>query len=151
LADLIDRLLEKQPADRPASADAVVATLRAIQDALAAPAGGVRTVRQALAGRRWQLIAGIAMAAAALALGWRLLMPHGSTSAPARQLRPFVTSAALESESQISPDGQWVSFISTSAGLTQIMLQRVDGGEARPLTLGTGTPISQVWSPDGKQ
>ena len=31
------------------------------------------------------------------------------------------------------------------------MVQRVDGGEPRPLTLGEGTPASQIWSPDGRQ
>jgi Tol biopolymer transport system component len=66
-------------------------------------------------------------------------------------MRPFVTTAAQEVDSQISPDGQWVSFISTSGGGSQVMVQRVDGGEPRPLTLGQGTPVSQIWSPDGKQ
>jgi Tol biopolymer transport system component len=44
-----------------------------------------------------------------------------------------------------------MSFISRAAGVTRIMVQRIDGGEARPLTLGAGVPISQIWAPDGKQ
>ena len=31
------------------------------------------------------------------------------------------------------------------------MVQRIDGGEPRPLTLGPGKPVSQTWSPDGTQ
>ena len=62
-----------------------------------------------------------------------------------------MTTSAVEFDSQISPDGEWLSFISTAAGASRIMVQRIDGGEARPLTLAAGEPISQVWSPDGKQ
>jgi serine/threonine protein kinase len=149
LVDLIDKCLEKTPASRPESAGAVVAELRRLSDTLTAPSGSLRTARQARFGRRWQFIAAMAIAVAVLALGWRLVWPRASTDAPARQLRPFVTSAAQESDSRISPDGQWVSFISASGGATEIMVQRVDGGEPRPLTLGSGTPVSQMWSPEG--
>jgi serine/threonine protein kinase len=151
LVDLIEQCLEKTPASRPVSADVVVAQLRRLSEALASAGGSLRTAGQARSGRRWQIVAAVAIAAAALALGWRFVWPRGDTGETTRQLRPFVTSAALESESQVSPDGQWVSFISTSAGTTQIMVQRVDGGEARPLTLGSGRPVSQIWSPNGEQ
>ena len=151
LVDLIEQCLEKTPASRPVSADAVVAQLRRLSEALASTGGSLRTAGQARSGRRWQIVAAVAIGAAALALGWRFVWPHGSPAATAGQLRPFITSAALESASQVSPDGQWVSFISTSAGVTQIMVQRVDGGEARPLTIGSGRPVSQIWSPNGTQ
>ena len=88
---------------------------------------------------------------AAIAIAWRFFGSGASPTEPTFRSRPFVTSAAQESGSQVSPDGEWVSFISTSGGSSQIMVQRVDGGEARPITLGQGTPVSQVWSPDGKQ
>jgi serine/threonine protein kinase len=149
LVDLIEKCLEKTPASRPESAGAVVAELRRLSDTLSSAGGSLRTARQARFGRRWQIIAGVAILIAALALGWRFVWPRGSSDPPARQLRPFVTSAAQEFDSRISPDGQWVSFISASGGSTQIMVQRVDGGEPRPLTLGAGTPVSQIWSPDG--
>jgi len=62
-----------------------------------------------------------------------------------------VTTSAIEYGSRISPEGEWMSFISSAAGVTRIMVQRIDGGEARPLTLGAGNPLSQIWAPDGKQ
>jgi Tol biopolymer transport system component len=151
LVDLIERCLEKTPADRPESAGAVVSALRRLEDALTAPAGAVRTARQARAGRRWQLAAVAAAVIAAAAVGWRVLGSRALPEDAPRRLRPFVTTSAVESGSQISPDGQWVSFISTAAGASRIMLQRIDGGEPRPLTLGPGQPVSQVWSPDGSQ
>ncbi len=151
LVDLIDRLLEKTPADRPASADAVVATLRELEDALTAPSGSLRTARQARAGRRWKRVAVGALVVAAIALSWRFIGPRSTPVDGPRQLRPFVTSAATEFDSRISPDAQWVSFISTAGGASRVLVQRVDGGEARPLTLGPGQPQGQVWSPDGRQ
>ncbi|HXT71107.1 MAG TPA: protein kinase [Vicinamibacterales bacterium] len=150
LVELIDRLLEKTPADRPESADTVVKRLQQLEDAFTAPAGDIRTARQARAGRRWKAVAVAAVAVAAIALSWRFIWPSRSDDVQG-QLRPFVTTAAIESGSRISPDGEWVSFISRAGGTTRIMVQRVDGGEARPLTLGPGLPLSQVWAPDGKQ
>jgi len=151
LADLIDRLLEKQPADRPASADAVVLALRAIEDSMTAPTGGVRSARQARAGRRWKTVAAAALALVAVLATWRWIWPHESATDEPRQLRPFVTTSAAESGSRISANGEWMSFIATSAGLSRILVQRIDGGESRPLTLGPGEPVSQIWSPDGNQ
>jgi serine/threonine protein kinase len=151
LVELIDRLLEKQPADRPDSADVVVAKLRELQDALTAPTGTLRTARQARAGRWWKAVAFAAVIVAAVVSGWRFIWPHSSVDDGPRQLRPLVTTSAVESDSRISPDGQWVSFISRSAGSSRIMVQRIDGGEPRPLTLGPGRPVSHTWSPDGTQ
>ena len=151
LVELIDRLLEKQPADRPESAEAVVARLRELQDALTAPTGSLRSARQARASRVWKGVAFAAVVVAAAVSGWRFIWPRSSADDGPRQLKPFVTTSAVESDSRISPDGQWVSFISRSAGASRVMVQRIDGGEARPLTLGPGRPVSQIWSPDGTQ
>ena len=150
LVDLVERCLEKQPGDRPASADEVVKQLRALTDALTSPGAGVRTAGQVRMGRRWKIAAIAAVAIAVVAAAWQFLGPD-SAAEPLPQYRPFVTTAAVEAGSQISPDSSWISFISTAAGVSRLMVQRVDGGEARPLTLGPGQPVSQVWSPDGNQ
>ncbi len=65
--------------------------------------------------------------------------------------RSLVTSSSEESESRISPDGQWISFLSSTGGTTQLLVQRIDGGEVRRVVVPAGQVLSQVWSPDGSR
>jgi WD40 repeat protein len=80
LADLIHRLLARAPADRPASAQAVAAALRTVEEGLAAP-------RRPAAGRRLQLgfLAGVAglllLVGAVLLRSWA----GSGTTAPGEQ------------------------------------------------------------------
>ena len=150
LVDLVERCLEKTPADRPESADEIVRQLRGLTDALTSPGTSVRTAGQARSGRRWKLVAAAAIGLAVIALAWQFAF-RGNTPEPTWHHQSLVTTSALESGSRISPDSQWISFISTAAGSSRIMMQRINGGESRPLTLGQGQPLSQIWSPDGSQ
>jgi Tol biopolymer transport system component len=149
LVDLIERCLEKTPAARPQSADEVVAALRQLSSTLTATGVLAQSVRQARASRRLRLVAIAAVAVAAAAVGWRIWWPRGGD--PPLFRRPFVTSAALKSDSRVSPDAQWVSYLASNRGSTGLLVQRIDGGEERPVTLGPGVPRSHVWSPDGRQ
>src|SRR5262249_14987714 len=143
--------LEKVPADRPESADSVVASLQRLADALTSPSSSVRTAQQARSGRRWKIVSAIAVAIAAIAIAWRWLWPGAGDDAALRTLRPFVTSAADELDSRVSPDGQWVAFISSAGNVAQVMVQQVGGGESRPVTVGAGTPESLTWSANGRE
>ncbi|MCC7008516.1 MAG: serine/threonine-protein kinase [Acidobacteria bacterium] len=150
LARLVDACLEKVPADRPASAGEVVAELRRIAGGLSSSGigGNAETagaVRRRTHVQRW-LWAG-ALGAMAIALAW--IAGRDANPAPVWMHRPFVTTSAEEFESRISPDAQWVSFISSAAGLTELKVRRVDGGDAQRVATSDGTVVSQVWSPDG--
>ena len=150
LVDLVERCLEKTPADRPESADEIVRQLRGLTDALTSPGTSVRTAGQARSSRRWMIVAGVAAGLVTIAAMWQFAF-RGPVVEPTWHHQSLVTTSALESGSQISPDGRWISFISTAAGTSRIMMQRIDGGESRPLTLGPGQPLNQIWSPDGSQ
>ena len=151
LVDLVERCLEKTPALRPESAEEIVSALQKIAGALTSPGVAVRTARQERSGQRFRLVAGAVLAVAVLALGWQMFRPKRPETPATRILRPLVTSAARESGSRISPDNQWVSFMASDGGATRVLVQRIDGGEPRALSLGEGTPESTVWSPDGSQ
>ena len=151
LVDLIERCLEKSPIDRPESADVVVQQLGRLSDSLTGTGGRVLTVGQHRARRRFSMIAGGVAVVAIAALGWWFWPAGAAVNAPPRQSRPFLTSSALERGSRISPDAQWVAFLSIEGGATRVMVQQIDGGEPRPLTLERGTPEGVLWSPDGRQ
>ncbi len=72
--------------------------------------------------------------------------------APARggEAVAITSSTALDTSPQISPDGQWIAWRSTSSGTNEVWVARSDGREARQLTQAGG-PItgSPRWSPDG--
>ena len=55
-----------------------------------------------------------------------------------------------ESSPAFSPDGKWISYISTKDGGAQLYVMPSAGGEAKKLTsISTGVS-DPVWSPDGK-
>ena len=55
-----------------------------------------------------------------------------------------------ESSPSFSPDGKWISYLSTKDGSAHLYLMPTGGGEAKKLTnLSTGV-YDPVWSPDGK-
>jgi Tol biopolymer transport system component len=58
--------------------------------------------------------------------------------------------ATRESSPAFSPDGKWISYISSKDGDAQLYLMPAAGGEAKKLTsISTGV-ADPVWSPDGK-
>jgi len=79
---------------------------------------------------------------------WRKNVNGSRSSAPSDR---FLTSTAIESGPQFSPDGNKVVFESTRSGAYEIWMCRSDGSNLIQLThfnTVTGTPR---WSPDGKQ
>ena len=151
LVDLIERCLEKSPLSRPDSADAVVAELTRLSGSLTATGAALRTVGQRRSRQRVMTVVGVAGLMAAAAIGWLIWSNASAPEPPLRQSRPFLTSAAMEFGSKISPDAQWVAFLAAEAGSTRVMVKQIDGGEPRPLTLERGTPENLIWSPDGRQ
>lgn len=64
--------------------------------------------------------------------------------------RQLTFSDRSESAPRFSPDGQWISFVSTREGHANLYLMPRAGGEARRLTNISSGVSDPVWSPDGK-
>ena len=113
LVDLVERCLEKTPADRPDSADEIVRQLRGLADALTSPGTSVRTAGQVAIGPPLDTRRGRAPPDSRRSQ-WRCRSHlRGDTTEPTWRHQSLVTTSALESGSRISPDSQWISFIST--------------------------------------
>lgn len=65
---------------------------------------------------------------------------------------PVLTGPAWERDAVLSPDGQWLAFISDRSGTTNLWLSRPDGSEARMVSDDTSLVLytSPAWSPDGR-
>ena len=64
--------------------------------------------------------------------------------------RQLTSSDKGESSPVFSPDGKWISYISSKDGSAQLYLMPTGGGEAKKLTnISTGVS-DPLWSPDGK-
>lgn len=65
---------------------------------------------------------------------------------------PVLTGTAYERNPVVSPDGQWVAYISDRSGADNLWVARVDGTQARRLTPDTSLALytSPEWAPDGK-
>jgi serine/threonine protein kinase len=150
LVRLVERCLQKTPADRPASAGELLIELRRISGALTATGIALQTAGHARQTRRWQFaaVSSVVVMAALVIWWWTASRPPPE---PLRQSRPFAAWASESTGSRVSPDGRWVSFLSVRAGVLQLLVQSIDSSDARPVSLGPGTPRSHVWSPDGRE
>jgi Tol biopolymer transport system component len=65
--------------------------------------------------------------------------------------QPVLTGDAWERDAVLSPDGQWLAFISDRSGTTNLWVSRKDGSEARQISGDDSLVLytSPAWSPDG--
>ena len=148
LVRLVERCLAKDPASRPESAAAVAKELRRIAETSVAPTA--HTLRAATLTRsrnRWAWAAAAGLVATGLGTYWILSRPPVD-DVEARSL-PLVTWPSEEGDSRSSPDGRFVSFVTTLDGSARLFIQPISAGEARAVQLPTGVATSHVWSPDG--
>jgi Tol biopolymer transport system component len=143
LARLVTRLLEKEPARRPAGSDEVLAELRALQagtTAVPAPSPPPRAGRG-----RWSALA-VALLVAASVGG--LLLWRARRAPEASGFRLLTTSGSQRSPT-FAPDGQSLAYVEEGAGVPQLWARRLDGGPALQLTHGEGAVARPRWSPRG--
>ncbi len=148
LVRLVGRCLERTPAHRPESAE-VVEELRRVAETLGASGTRAAGLLRSRTRGRW-VVAPVGVALATSGVLALRGCPLRVADASAWQLSPVVTSSGEESRSRISPDGQWLSYLSTAGGETQVLVRRVEGGEPQRVELPAGRVLDPIGSADGK-
>ena len=63
----------------------------------------------------------------------------------------LTSTAALESNPHISPNGKWIAFTSNRSGSSAVYIVSIAGGEAKRLTWHTSADVAKGWTNDGKR
>ncbi|HTF18353.1 MAG TPA: PDZ domain-containing protein, partial [Chryseolinea sp.] len=66
-------------------------------------------------------------------------------------VRRITSTAAVESDPQLSPDGKWIAFSSNRSGTTAVYVVSIEGGAPKRLTWHPAASYSKAWTPDSKQ
>jgi serine/threonine protein kinase len=92
-----------------------------------------------------------ATALAVLAGAATALAVRGRPAPPVREMRVEITTPPTRDPVSlaISPDGQQIAFVATSAGRSALWLRSLESGSARPLP-GTDGASYPFWSPSGR-
>src|SRR5262245_1659916 len=158
LPAIIERCLEKSPADRYHSMHDLAFDLRAVVQRMSTEARSARRTAPgavALQPRRrveaWWWGAAAAVMVAMVVLAAVVLVQRRPPAAGTPVMRPLVRWPSLELECKFSPDGAWVTFISERDDKPAIWLRRTSGGEPSMLVTQPDGISSQVWSPAGDE
>ncbi len=65
--------------------------------------------------------------------------------------RLIVADSQGASLTSVSPDGEYIAYVSTVTGKRQIWLRPVSGGQSKQLTFGSGITGNFYWAPSGHQ
>ena len=149
LAKLVMRCLEKRAADRPQSAQDVLAAL----DEISTPTGAMTATERIPAftsrARRWSWVAAALLLVAVATVVMVRRAPAPFTLGSTAQLS---AEPDLELDAAISPDGRFVAYSAGVFGRMRIYVRQVDGGQRLPLSDGVGGSHRWPnWSPDGSR
>ncbi len=154
VAAVVMRLLEKNPADRPQSAEEVLRALEGVTDAPRVTAASDTARPRVLRAAAWALV-GVAATAGAVALGAVLAARRAPLRAESAQ--PIVASIVAppghelrpEAGFALSPAGSRLAFVAADArGATAIWIRPLDSLTATRVE-GTERGSGPFWSPDG--
>jgi len=163
---VLAQLLEKDPAARPASAEALVAALEAARPAVDAPVGDERPTQAPEATRSagpWRVVALVAVLVALAALGglaWGLLRPTEgaglregggvSGALDADDARRPKVGARFDAYAVTVEEGRTYIWTARSRAFDPVLLLRADGWEVdvNDDAPGLGTAAQIVWTAD---
>ena len=76
--------------------------------------------------------------------------PYAVSKPSLKQVRKWTFDKTIETESQVSPDGNAMVYMSDQTAAPQIYLMDFKTGKSKRLTKKGGYNVTPVWSPDGK-
>jgi Tol biopolymer transport system component len=149
---LVEKALEKDPADRFQSMrDMVVDLRRLVRQSAEAPAASAAITPDT---RRRQSLAAVAALVAVVMgtgyVGWRASRAPERTE-PLRAV-PLTTVPGVQRYPSFSPDGNYVAFTWTGPRQDNpdVYVQQIGSGSPLRLTTDRGNDYNPVWSPDGR-
>ena len=158
LAALVMRLLEKNPADRPQTADAALAALDAVPEVATTTPVPSELQPARSRGARPRVPAWLPVAVAAAVLGWIAGTFLGGRRGNERDALRSVTAVITAPPDHeirpdagfgLSPDGTRLAFVAADPrGATAIWIRPLDVGTATRVS-GTDGGSVPFWSPDG--
>ena len=148
LGRVVDRCLEKDPAERFQSARDLAFNLELL--GREETGSGAAVTLPARKGRRWLIavLGGLALfGAAGLGFLARGLKPRAENSSPA-ELRRLTDFVGMEEFPALSPDGKSVAFTADVGGRRQIWVRLLAGGMPLQVTRNDADHEYPRWSPD---
>lgn len=141
LSRIVLKAIQRNIDDRYQSADELLADLRGF--------GGSQRKR---AWRRggWAVALGL-LATIIAGSAWIIRFGVRPALSATPTMSAIVTWPTSEFDSRVSPDGEWVSFISAGADRDRVWIINLDGGEPMSAFEPEGSLRSHAWSPDGSE
>ena len=150
LRTVIDKALEKDPAERYQHMQDFVVDLRRVVRKSSSSSQLAASPEAAPTARRWGWIGAAALALLAIALAVPATLYFMRAPAPAQQLRFDIAARGYVGDLTISPDGERIAYASIAGGTRQIWVRSLASAEARPIA-GTDGADRLFWAPDGQR
>jgi serine/threonine protein kinase/Tol biopolymer transport system component len=151
LRTIVDKALEKDPAERYQHMQDLVVDLRRVARKASSASQPTFSAELPKARRRYAWLlggAGVAVVLAALAVPAALYFLSTPPSVP--EMRFEISVPDYVGNLAISPKGDRIAYVASVGGRRQIWIRPFDTTEARPLT-GTDGATGLFWSPDGQR
>jgi serine/threonine protein kinase len=151
---LVEKALEKDPADRFQSMRDLVVDLRRMARQSADTVSGLTPVPARSRPRAWLTIGAAVVLLAAAAGAWIMSRPQPPAPSPARSYTQLTNFADSATSPALSPDGRMLTFIrgeSTFFGPGDVYVKLLPDGEPVRLTNDGFFKMSPKFSPDGSR
>jgi serine/threonine protein kinase/Tol biopolymer transport system component len=149
---IVEKALEKDPADRYQTMRELVIDLRRVARRRPEDSGQVAPQATPTRSARWRRLALAALgcvalvAAGALGAWWLILAPPIPSSTV--RFHQITNDIGMEGMPAASPDGRAVAFVAPVNGRRQIWVRLLSGGAALPLTRDDVNHENPRWAPD---